>query len=130
MSALNIVTQYLLAQSTVTARVGQRIFDTEAPGKTAAPYIVIDLIAEPDEQILDGAGGYYESRVQITVLAAGTNERNAVAEIVKASLESVVKASIAGCTDVDIRKADSDVTGKNDGQSLFGRATDYYVRWR
>lgn len=131
MSALNIVIQKLLAVPSVTAIFANRIAPIEIAQAGATPYIVVDLVSEVDQGGIGGSARYYESRVQVSVIGNGQSQMLNGAEAVKYAIDNVIKEAIAGCTDVDIRKADSDVTGKtNDAQNYFARQMDFYVNWR
>lgn len=129
MSALAIAIARLKQVTGVTSVVtATKIYAMLAPQTVPAPYVLVNLISEPDEPMLDGAGRYYESRVSIEAIGTTGAEANSLGEAIKGI--DVVKASIAGCTDVDIWKADSDYSDYADDRTAFRRTMDFYIRWR
>lgn len=130
MSALTVTISALLAAPGVVAFTGQRIYPVEAPEGAPFPFIIVNLIGEPTDQVLHGVTAYYDSRVQIGCTAETATEANSMGEAVKAALEIIEKASIAGKTDVDISKEASDYSDTNDARTVKRRIMDFRVRWR
>jgi hypothetical protein len=131
MSAMQIIIDRLKASPTVTASVpAGSILPVKAPQGLAPPYLLVNLIGEPDRNLLGGAGRYYQSRVSITVIAlTGTSAIN-IGTAVKLALDSVVKASSGSFRDIDIYTEGTDYTDTNDDQSVARRIIDFYVDWR
>lgn len=130
-SATAIIYSHLSSDTDVTAVVPvNRIYPVVAPQTVSPPYITITQIDEEDHQTLLGAGQYYVSRVEISIV--GLNATFAVnsGEIVKHSFDEVIKASIAGATSVDIMKTGVDFVDYNDTRTEFRRLMEFYVYWR
>lgn len=137
MSALAIAVTRLMDIGAISAVVGSGIFPVATPQGQPAPYYLINLVDEPDEQMLAGAGGYYNSRIQIDCIGSSAAQANKMAELLKANFPCV-KAAIQldnesppnTARDVDISKADTDYTDAADDRSVFRRVLDFYIRWR
>lgn len=130
MSTLEIAITRLKAVTAVTDIVtANRIYPVAAPQKAVAPYVVVGLAAEEDEQLLAGAAKLYKGRVQVDCVAADGNNADLLGEAVKAALEDVVKASIAGKT-VDSEKDGIDFTQVSDDRTAFRRVIGFYIRWQ
>lgn len=138
MSALAIVTTLLRRDGPLAGHVADRVFPVVAPQGAARPYVIARTIAEDDEQILSGAARYYESRVEVQVIADSATTADAIGEVVKTALEDVTAmtvlddASPAGtiATSVTIVKAGADVSDHSADRTVFRRVLDFTVRWR
>jgi hypothetical protein len=113
------------------------IYVGEAPQNKTAPYVVANLVSEPDEEMLAGAGGYVQSRVQINCVALNMADANDMGEVLKRSFPCVKATIDFGdaspeeiAVDVDIMKTETDFTDAADDRTSFRRVTDYYIRWR
>lgn len=130
-SALAIVTTALKNAPAVTnITTAAKIYPGEVPKAIAAPFLTVNLVGEPDGQLLEGAAGYPESRVQVECIGPDMDTANALGEAVKTALQSIVKQTIATRTDVDIRKDGVDFTEPATDQSYSRRLIGFYVRWR
>lgn len=137
MSALSIAIAKLRSVAGVTALVpAARIFPIEAPQELAPPFIIINLTSERDEQLLNSAGGYFDSRISVECVGATGTSANDIGEAVKKALQNVIKQDIVSLgaspvtyLGVDIMKADTDLTDRADDRSLSRRIIDFYVRW-
>jgi len=137
MSALEITITALKAAPAVAAIVGDgespeafRIHAFEVPQAFARPCLVASLLSESEDQMVGGAGGYFESRVQVQCLADDPAGANDLGEVVKAALSDITKQAIAGATSVDIWKAGADYTDVSADRAVYRRILDFYVRWR
>lgn len=137
MSALAIVAQVLKTDTDLRA-LGvptEGIYPIDAPQGIKAPFLIINLISEPDEQLLIGPGGFWESRISIECFGLTGSAAVALGETVKKVLGRVVKQNITVTPSgtvfpgVDIYKADSDLTDKVEDRQMPRRTMDFYVRW-
>lgn len=86
MSALDIVTKALLAESTVTALVGQRVNPVELPQGSELPAIVTHLIDERDGIRLSGQDQYPVARFIVDCVAATFTAADGLGDTVKTAL--------------------------------------------
>ena len=130
MSAISIVLTKLKATAAVVAKVPKaNMHPIMWPQTAQPPALVVNSVGGRDEQVLEGAAGYYEGRVRIESMAITGNDAVAIGEAVKAALESVVKAAIGGFVDVDIFYL-TDFTDWADDRSMARVSADYSVRYR
>jgi len=78
---------YLLAQSTVTALVGDRIDLGIAKQTTIKPYVVISKISGVREHSHDGESGLAHPRLQISVFANSYGSAKQVTEAIRGVLD-------------------------------------------
>lgn len=131
MSAIGIVVTKLKTTAGVTALVpSARIYPVIFPQGVTAPAIVVNIVGGRDEQMLTGAGKFYEHRVSVECLAVDGSTAVAIGDAVMAALQDVVKATIAGHAGTDVAFADTDVTDYADDRSLARRILHFRVRWR
>lgn len=138
MSALSIMTRLLLDAPAVTALVSTKVRSFSAEQQLAPSYIVLNLAGNTDEQMLEGAGKYYEARVTVEATALTGSLANQIGETVIDAIGSVVKATVYGGgsptlpigEDVDVFLAGSDYSDTSDDRSTFRRQIDFTVRWR
>jgi hypothetical protein len=138
MSALAIAVTRISTITPITSIIGAgAVHAMQAPQEAPIPYLVLHLIDEPDEQMLAGRGGYYDSRIQIDCIGRTASEANKLGELLKVNFPCV-KQTVAinnesppdVATDVDISKESSDFSDSADDRSSFRRACDYKIRWR
>lgn len=137
MSALSIAVAKLRGTAGVTALVpAGKIYPIEAPQEIAGPFIIVNLVSERDEEQLAGAAAYFDSRITVECNGITGTSANDIGEAVKKALQNVVKQNIVSLgtppvtyLGVDILKADTDLTDRNDERSLSRRVIDFYVRW-
>ncbi len=130
MSALSIVITSLIGSSAVTDVVGTAVYPIAAPQGFAIPYVLVSLIGENEDQLINGASGYYESRVLVSCVCKDPTSANALGEAVKAALGDITKQTIGSATSVDVMKDGADFTDHSDDRSVFRRVLDFTVRWR
>lgn len=136
MSAINIVVKTLLADSSVTAVFGQRIYPVFVPQAAGPRHILVYLVHEEDPDLLAGAGNYRRSRVTVEIRTPGevpTLFTGSAAVI--AALQNKVNFAIAGCV-ATISKEGTDETDASEDTSPSGvpfvvrRIVDFIVWWR
>ena len=128
MSAIEIVTAILLADATITGKVGTAVTPLVARQGQALPYITLDLVSEDEDQHLVGATGSFEARVAVHFHGATYGEADALAEDGKAALGNVTNRAVAGAT-VSVWKDGADVSDFADDRSLYRRIIDFTARW-
>lgn len=80
---------YLLAQATITALVGQRIYPGGiATQRVTKPYIVVEMASSPGEHTQDGASGIGRPHYTVTPYALQYGQAHQIAAAVKAALDS------------------------------------------
>lgn len=137
MSAVAIVINRLLAASSVTNIVGQRIFPITPPQGTQPPVIVVHLISTVDlGRTIHSAGDYFRSVVQLDCIFGADTPSNAaktieLGEAVLAALNGIIKQEVAGCEDVDVLLDDGeDFTEYDELAKSFRRVIRVTVMWR
>jgi hypothetical protein len=130
LSALTIVNTTLLDAPGVTSLVGTKVYPVVSPAQTAPPVIVVNRVSGDDDAMLSGAMRYYRNRMQVDCIAVTAKSAEQIGEAVLDALNGVVKATIAGCMDVDILFASTDQTDFADDRSIFRRLLQFNVRWR
>lgn len=135
MSAVAIVINKLLSDSAVKAVVTSgadiKIYPVLVPQGKTPPAIAVHLISTVDHPHLDGPGSYFRSVVQIDSMASTASQAIELGEKVIAALNGTIKASIAGCADVDILiESGSDFTDYDDPVTVVRRLTRFSVWWR
>lgn len=132
MSTLKVVIAALkTADYDVVDIVGENgIHAIAAPQEAAKPYLVVNMVGEPDIEMVAGPARYYEGRIQIDCVAADRLVAVDLGQAVKNQIGGIVKASIAGASDVDIYADGVDMTDVSDDRSSFRRVIGFYVRWR
>lgn len=130
MSAVAITVRALLAAPTVTAIVGQRVRPIEAEQGEEPPWILVHLISEPDDELLQGAGQFFDSRVSLECVHTRQDLVIQLGEAVKAALRDVHLATYGSWT-ASFFKEGTDLTDSSEDRvSSFRRIMDYRVRWR
>lgn len=130
MSAIEIVITKLKATAAVTALVPKAShYPIMWPEAAQPPAIVINIAGDSDEQMLSGAGKYYETRVRIESMAVSGTAVIAIGNAVRDALQDIVKATIAGFHDVDITY-NGQFTDWADDRSMARVVSDFSVRWR
>lgn len=134
MSAIPIVTQILLANAEYAAITEGKVFPIQAPQNAQRPYTVLHIIDNDDTPVLAGAGRYYKTIIQADHYCEMTPEGAAqvvrMGDIAIEALNGIVKARIAGCTDVDILLGSADFTESFLESNTHRRYTQFSVRWR
>lgn len=138
MSALIICKTLLRADAGLAALVGANSFPVEAPQGAMLPYIAFRPIAESEDQLLDGAGSYFETRVEITICAATALAADQIGEAVKRALGDVrLRALDDGASppaiiarQVTCWKAGADISDASADRAVFRRVMDFELRWK
>lgn len=136
MSGLAITIQTLLAGPGVTALVDQRIYPIAAPQGAAPEHIVVHLVSEPEEELLQGATQWPESRVSVECRSETPHGAVIMGQAVIDWLRDKDRYSIRDY-DASFRKEGTDETNASDQTSastglptVSRRIIDFYVRWR
>lgn len=137
MSALRITIAALLAAPGVSAAVGARVYPFIAPQGSAWPHIIVGLVSEDDEQMLSGAGLFFDARVEVACIATSATAADALGEAVKVALQDVTNQAFddgelpPGFSAVaTILKDGADVSDYSDDLTVFRRIMDFRVRWQ
>jgi hypothetical protein len=137
MSALTTAIALLVEDEAVAGLVADRIYPVVAMQGAPRPHLVVTLLSEEDAQMLDGAGGYPESRVSVECIADTATAADALGEAVKGALEDVtnqvvgeIDSSPSLAVVATVYKAGADITDAADDRSVFRRVLDFMVRWR
>lgn len=133
MSALTTTVKMLLAGSGVTSLVGPRIVPGVPPQSfLLQSCICVHLISEQEEELLQGASQWPDSRVSIECRAATLNDADRIGEAVIAWLRDKDRYLIDGVR-ATFRKEGSDETDGSEESTqgvptVSRRILDYYVR--
>lgn len=120
---------FLLAQSGITALVGQRIHFAEVPQDAIGPYLVANKISGPREHSHGGASGLAHPRFQFTAFAETYSAAKLVVAAVQAALQGY-SGTMGGAGGVDVQAAlydDETDLDPGDYTGLFGVAADYII---
>ena len=116
---------FLLAQTGITALVGDRIHFVQAPQDVAPPYLVFQKISDPPQHSHDGPLGLSNPRFQFSAFA----ETYSAAKQVVAAVQAVLDGYKGIMGDLYIggafRDDENDLERGTDG--LFGVAADYII---
>ena len=134
MSALAITVKTLLADSTLTPIVGNRIYPIFAPPDAKIPNIVVHLVGEEEEELLQGASIWPEARVSIECRSDSAPQVDRVAQRIIDWLRDKRNYEVFG-HEATFRKEGSDVTDSSDEISkgapyVSRRIIDFYLRYR
>lgn len=97
MSAEADITAAIAASSAIQQVTGGRVFWDVCDAKTAAPYIVAQLISEAGDTTHDGDRGTAFATIQFSCWATSSAAAANVAEILRAQLEGVSLAGTSKC---------------------------------
>lgn len=120
---------FLLAQSTVRAYVGYRIYFGRAPQNVKQPYMIINKISGPREHSHDGGSGLATPRFQFTVFAEKYSDCKGCISALQTALQGY-SGTMGGDSGVAVNGAFyDDETDLDPGeQGLFGVAADYIIQ--
>lgn len=136
MSGLAIAVQAALAESAITALVGQRIYPIYAPQNAGLPYIVVHKIAEEEEKLLDGASNWPVSRVSFECVSEGDAAvADRIGQVLNDQLKIIHRATYAGFEATFTKEGTDETDSGNEtlpsGFSIGARRIiDFYIRWR
>ncbi|TIN82648.1 hypothetical protein [Mesorhizobium sp.] len=128
MSGVSLTIKALLSRPTLTAVVAQRVFPFPLPLKTKLPAIAVRMSAEDDPYLLDGAGKYPETDVEIHCVAVDADIAIELGETVKAELQDLHYTT--GGADALYTKQPLDYSDFATDQSTARRVMGFSVRWR
>lgn len=128
--SLMIVSALLNADTAVKAIVTNRNYPLELPERAAPPCNLLMLVGGRDDQLLSGAARYYEGRIRIESIAVDQTAAMNLGTAVRTALESIVKQTVAGATDVDVWFDNFDTADRADDRSTFRRIQDFGVRYK
>lgn len=127
MSTIEDVIAYrLLADSNVTALIGDRIFPIQAAQNTAAPLIIYTLITTEPTNLLSESVGFVGSRFQFDMWAKTKKEAKTLGNKVRASLDAL-SGTILGVR-VDGTLYEDEFDGY-DGEANLFRVSQEYRFW-
>lgn len=120
---------FLLAQSGITALVGDRIHYARAPQDVASPYLVISKISGLREHSHDGSAHLASPRFQFSAFAETYGAAKVVITAVQEALQGY-SGTMGGDDGVFVGGAfyeDENDLDPGDGSGLFGVAADYII---
>ncbi|MDD4986375.1 MAG: DUF3168 domain-containing protein [Dehalococcoidales bacterium] len=120
---------FLLAQSGITALVGDRIHFVRAPQDVAHPYLVISKVDDPGMHSHDGPVKLGDPRLQFSAFAETYGAAKLVTAAVKTALNGY-KGTMGGDGGVFVGGVfydDETDLDPGDGSGLFGVAADYII---
>jgi hypothetical protein len=121
---------YLLAQTAITAKVGNRIDPGEAKQTVAKPYIVVTKISSPGSHTQDGPVGIGNPHYQIASFSLGYGEAHEVAALVKSALNGY-QGTMGGAGGVYVFDCfcedESDDTYPELTPRVYSVIQDYYI---
>lgn len=128
MRAEKVVRSLLLANATVTAAVGSRIYPVTLPEGTTLPAIVLDHISTVEQPTIDAnaPAQLVESRISATVL---TNDYLSLKNLVEACRIALnfKRGTIEGVSVVSVRRALVGPEYKDDELQNFAQSLDWMV---
>ena len=116
---------YLLAQSGVTAYVGEQIHFVHAPQNVTAPYIIIIKISGVREHSHDGSSELAHPRFQLSVFANTYSEVKGIASALQTVLQTY--SGTMGSVNVDVVFYDNEVDMYEQETGLYHTALDYII---
>jgi len=128
MSAVSIVIQALLADSTVYGIVGDQIEPNALSATATMPAITATLVSENEGYLLTGASGYPNARVQVECVTLNYPATDNLGKAVISALKDF-NGAIAGYSAI-IFKGGTDATDFSDDNTVHRRTIDFFVRWR
>lgn len=96
MNAIYATVQALLADSSITAIVGQRVEIEEAPEGGTLPDIIVQPMTNPDVLLLAGRGQYPDARFRIHARARTKTEAINLGDLIIARLGTYIGGEHAG----------------------------------
>lgn len=137
MSASKIVNALLKSDPEILALTGGRVYGVRRPQGTPLPALTVTNIFEGEDQLLGGAGGYFESHVAVACHAGSSVDADDLGEEVKACLGDVTEVGVddgasppAIIGTATIWKSGADVMDYSADNSVVRRTIDFTVRWR
>jgi hypothetical protein len=134
-SGQRIAVAALIKTPAVFDAVDGRVYAVEAPQDAERPYIVARLLSDSDQYILEGAGHWRISRVEVTSIAESATEVDRLGELVNAALGDLRNETFTWNGDhpfsltVTSEKAGSDYCDVSDDRKVFRRISDYRFNW-
>lgn len=128
MRAEKVVRSLLLANATVTAAVGSRIYPVTLPEGTALPAIVLDHISTVEQPTIDAnaPAQLVESRISATVMANDYLTLKSLVDACRIAL-NFKRGSIEGVSVVSVRRALVGPEYKDDELQNFAQSLDWMV---
>lgn len=116
----------LAGSSAVQSLVAGRVFWGVAPQKTPLPYLVLNIVSAVDHPHMQGAGGFWQYRVQVDSYGA--------VRAAARTLSRMVRAEINGTQSGEIRLILFDSEREDFEGAAHGRphriSQDYNITWR
>ena len=88
MSFLGAYRTYLLAQTGITDLTGTRIYNIKAPQGTEQPYIVFNVVSDPNVPISFTEQNAYQQRIQTSIFAKKAVDCETIRVALKAAIIS------------------------------------------
>jgi len=127
-SLLTALRTYVLADATVTALAGVRMYPRRLPQGPTLPAIAYQRIDTRREHDMDGPDGLPRARVQLSIWAASVAAAEELAAAVRGRLDGYKGAwgsvTVGSCLCVGERDLDDPETGRN------AVVQDYMIQWR
>lgn len=128
MRAEKVIRSLLLANATVSAAVGTRVYPVTLPEGTTLPAIVLDHVSTVEQPTIDANAPYalVESRISVTVIANDYVTLKSLSEACRVAL-NFQRGSIAGVSVVSVRRALVGPEYKDDELKSYAQPQDYMV---
>ncbi|MER9199665.1 DUF3168 domain-containing protein [Mesorhizobium sp. M0933] len=129
MSALTIVRDILLADTTVIAVTATRIWPIVKPQNSPNPAIVLTLVSEEDGRHLGGSNRYPLARYIVDCLADDYAGADALGDKVKDALRDY-RGVAGGITVDDLALDDLDFFDRGEQGDIWRRRLGFRIRYR
>lgn len=128
MRAEKVIRSLLLANATVTAAVGTRVYPVTLPEGTTLPAIVLDHVSTVEQPTIDANAplALVESRISVTVIADTYTTLKTLTDACRVAL-NFKRGSIAGVNVVSVRRALVGPEYKDDQLRSFAQPLDFMV---
>ena len=119
---------YILAQSAITALVGQRVYFVQAPQDVTKPYIVVTKISGVREHSHDGSNHLARPRFQLSAFSTTYANAKSIASALQTALQGY-KGTMGGTGGVAVGAVfyedETDLYEENTG--LYQVALDFFI---
>lgn len=132
MTAADWVRAKMLADASVSARLGTKVYPGVVPQGTARPYATVHLVDDPGDHTFSGASAFRAARVQVDVYADTAAVRDAALGEIRAALNHATGTQGGLAVNVCLFLSEGwDWEPELDGrdQQVYRGTHDYQVIW-
>lgn len=128
MRAEKVIRALLLANATVSAAVGTRVYPVTLPEGTTLPAIVLDHVSTVEQPTIDANAplALVESRISVTVISDTYTTLKTLTDACRVAC-NFQRGSIAGVNVVSVRRALVGPEYKDDQLRSFAQPQDFLV---